>query len=63
MLKLNKYIEFTDEELRQLRMALIGNLQYNELEATKKCKMTMLDTEKTKNLSEKICQHWKNNEQ
>ena len=62
MLKLNKYLNFTDEELGQLRLALLGNLQYNELETTKNCKMTMLQTDKTKQLSEKIRQHFIKND-
>jgi hypothetical protein len=61
MMNLNKYINFTDEELGQIRMALIGNLEYNKLETTKKCKMTMLSDDKTKQLSNKIYKHFKNN--
>jgi hypothetical protein len=58
MMNLNKYINFTDEELGQIRLALIGNMEYNKLEETKKCKMSMLPTDKSKELSEKIRQHF-----
>jgi len=58
MLRFNKYLYFTDEELGQIRMALIGNTSYNDLETTKKCKLTMLSTIKSKELSEKIRQHF-----
>jgi hypothetical protein len=58
MLKFNKHLIFTEEELKQLRMALIGNNTYNDLEWTKEHKMTMLPADKTKELSEKIRQHF-----
>jgi hypothetical protein len=62
MLKLNKYLNFTDEELGQIRLALIGNMEYNKLETTKNCKLTMLPDKETKQLSEKIRQHFIKNE-
>ena len=57
-MKLNKHLIFTDEELGQIRLALIGNTYYNAVETTKKCKMTMLPTYDSKHLSEKIRQHF-----
>ena len=62
MMKLNKYLNFTDEELGQIRLALLGNTYYNDLETTKKCKMSMLSTDKSKVLSEKIRQHFIKND-
>jgi hypothetical protein len=62
MLKLNKHLIFTEEELGQIRMALLANMTYNDLEWTKEHKMTLLPTEKSKILDEKIRQHYiKNN--
>jgi hypothetical protein len=61
MMTLNKYLNFSEEELGEIRLALIGNLEYNKLETTKKSKMTMLSDDKTKELSNKIYKHFKNN--
>ena len=61
MLKLNKHLIFTEEELTQIRMALIANEYYNELDWTKEHRMSMLPTEKSRELSNKIFQHRKKN--
>lgn len=49
-----KKLEFTEEEIKELRLALTANIFYNDFEKVKRCSMTMLPTEQTEKLLTKI---------
>jgi len=49
-----KKLEFTEEEIKELRLALTGNIFYNNFEEVKRCSTTMLPTEQTEKLLTKI---------
>lgn len=57
MLNLNKYINFTYEELESLRLALLQARYYNESEI-KGPKSVLINTERCFELSEKIREHF-----